>query len=158
MGRAGTHAGRSPRQQGVLTVGGGLCVMAAWFLPWCTMHFGTGPAAPIVESPYALAAQAPGWLSADMLLPIALALIGLGAYFHLARRGALSRGDVLVLVLVAGALVAATYSMLGLMAVPQILAGHAAPSVYLVPGLGAIVMLAGLGFVAAACIRAWRRL
>lgn len=137
--------------------------MAAWFLPWATMHFGSVPAgsissSPLTESPLALASQAVGWQSASLLLLIGLALIGFGTYVLLARRGVPSRGDVAALALAAGALVVATYFTLGLMAVPQIIAGRAAPGVYLVPGLGAALMLSGFGLVMAACIQAWRRL
>lgn len=161
MGMAGAYAGRAPRN-GALALAGGICVTAAWFLPWCTMHFGRASAGgssspPIAESPAELASQAVGWQSAWLLLLTALVLVGVGVYVYLAQRGVPSRGDALVLALAAGALVATTYYTLGLMAVPQIIAGHAAPGVYLVPGVGAAVMLAGLILVVAACIRAWRR-
>lgn len=162
MGMTGAYAGRAPRQ-GALVLAGGLCVTVAWFLPWCTMHFGSAPVGSIsssivTESPYALAAEAVGWQSASLVLLIGLTLTGLGTYALLARRGVPSRGDVAALALAAGALVVATYFTLGLMAVPQIIAGRAAPGVYLVPGLGAALMLSGFGLVMAACIQAWRRL
>ncbi|HEX6797166.1 MAG TPA: hypothetical protein VF116_05585 [Ktedonobacterales bacterium] len=135
----------------------------AWFLPWCTMHFGSAPAggissSPLAESPYALASQAVGWQSASLLLLIGLALVGIGSYVLFARHGVPAHSDVVVLALAACGLIAATYYMLGLMAVPQIITGHAAPGVYLVPGLGAAVMLAGFGLVMAACVEARRRL
>ena len=161
MGLAGAYVGRAPRD-GALALAGGVCVTAAWFLPWCTMHFGDTllaavPSAPVSESPYDLAAQAGAWPTAYVLLLVGLALIGIGAYLALARGAARLLGGMVVLALAVGALVAATYSALTLMAVPQILSGHAAPGVYLVPGLGAVVMLAGLGLVAAAGVHAWRR-
>ena len=157
MGLAGAYAERSPRN-GALALAGGLCVTAAWFLPWCTMHFGRASAggsssAPIAESPAELASQAVGWQSAWLLLLATLVLVGVGVYVYLAQRG-----DALALTLTVAALLAATYSVLGLMAVPQIIAGRAAPGVYLVPELGAAVMLAGVVLVVAACVRAWRRL
>lgn len=157
MGLAGAYAERSPRN-GALALAGGLCVTAAWFLPWCTMHFGRASAggsssAPIAESPAELASQAVGWQSAWLLLLATLVLVGVGVYVFLAQRG-----DALALTLTVAALLAATYSVLGLMAVPQIIAGRAAPGVYLVPELGAAVMLAGVVLVVAACVRAWRRL
>ena len=162
MGLAGAYAGRAPRH-GALALAGGLCVTAAWFLPWCTMHFGLPPdgaasSSPVAEGPLPLASQVVGWQTAWLLLFIGLALIGIGAYLYRARGASRSLGAVVVLGLAAGALVAATYYDLGLMAVPQIIGGHHAPGIYLVPGLGAAVMLAGLGLVGAACVQAWRRL
>lgn len=162
MGMAGAYVGRPPHN-GALVLAGGLCVTAAWFLPWCTMHFDSASAggvssSPLAESPYALASQAGGWQAAWLSLLIGLALVGIGSYVLLARQAVPSHSDVVVLTLAACALIVATYSMLGLMAVPQIIAGHAAAGVYLVPEWGAAVMLAGLGLVGAACVQAWRRL
>lgn len=159
MGLAGAYVGRAPRD-GALALAGGVCVTAAWFLPWCTMHFGVTleavPSAPVSESPYDLAAQAGAWPTAYVLLLAGLALIGIGAYLALARGTGRSLGSAVLLSLAVGVLVAAISSTLSLMAVPQTLEGHAAPDVYLVPGLGAVVMLVGLGLVGAACIQAWR--
>lgn len=160
MGVAGAYVGRAART-GMLALAGGLCVTAAWFMPWATMHFGVvstvPPSAPVSESPYTLAAQAGGWQVAGMLLLIGFALIGVGAYTSLAHRAIPWSGDALALALAVGVLVVATWSVLGMMAVPQIIGGRAAPGVYLVPGAGAIVMLAGLVLVSAACVQAWRR-
>jgi hypothetical protein len=60
-----------------------------------------------------------------------------------------------VLTVAAYVLVAAVYQVLGIMAVPQIVAGAAAPGVYVVPEPGVLIILAGIVAAVAASLRAW---
>jgi hypothetical protein len=86
------------------------------------------------------------------LLLAGLALLGLGLWFLVARNTIATLSSAMGLAVAVGALTAAVVYVLGLMAVPEVVFGQAAPGVYLVPEPGGAFMLAGITSVVVATL------
>ena len=158
MAEAGAPSGRM-QWDAALCGAAGVLVIAGWFFPWFTLHFGASAldaSSALVESPYGQATGDPAGQSTWTLLIIGVVLLGLGIY--LAAHTRRSRTDAVLQTAGAFLLASTIYQVLGLMAVLNFITGKGvAPGAYLVPQIGWFITLLGVLVCAAASVQAWRQ-